>query len=151
VIDEFKEFINKGSVIDLAVAVVLGAAFTPVINSIVDRVLMPVIGLVFNSPNFDTVGLFACDTAADAEGLINGCAGSIGAVLTAIVNFLLVGLALFFVVKAYNRLNREEPVEEPEPEGEPQDIVLLREIRDALSKRSATTSTTKVVRRDTSG
>lgn len=149
-IDEFKEFINKGNVIDLAVAVVLGAAFAPVIKEIVDRVLMPAIGAVVGSPNFDTIGLFACDAAADAEGLINGCAGSVGAVLTAIINFLLVGLALFFVVKAYNRLNRDEPVEEPEPEAEPEDIVLLREIRDALSSRSQTTGATRVVRRDTS-
>lgn len=136
-IQEFKEFINRGSVIDLAVAVVLGAAFAPVVSSIVDRVLMPVIGILVGQPNFDRLGTFACVEGADpTTGIVNAagavCSGSIGAVLTAVVNFLLVGLALFFVVKAYNRLNREQPVEEPEPAADPEDVVLLREIRDAL-------------------
>ena len=139
-IQEFKEFINRGNVIDLAVAVVLGAAFAPVVSSIVDRVLMPLIGVVVGQPNFDRFGTFACVDGADpATGIVTAagavCSGSIGAVLTAIINFLLVGLALFFVVKAYNRLNRQRPVEEPEPEAEPADIVLLREIRDALTAR----------------
>ena len=137
-IEEFKEFINRGNVIDLAVAVVLGAAFAPVVTSVVDRVLMPVIGLVVGEPNFDTLGTFACVEGADpATGIVDAtgavCSGSIGAVLTAIVNFLLVGVALFFVARAYNRLNRERPVEEPEPEAEPEDVTLLREIRDALT------------------
>lgn len=134
-IQEFKEFINRGNVIDLAVAVVLGAAFAPVVKSIVDRVMMPLIGMIVGSPNFDTLGTFACDAAGDAEGLINGCAGSVGAVITAIINFLLVGLAVFLVVKLYNRMQRDEPVEEPEPEADPEDIVLLREIRDSLNNR----------------
>lgn len=137
-IQEFKEFINRGNVIDLAVAVVLGAAFAPVVASIVDRVLMPLIGMVVGQPNFDTLGTFACVDGADpTTGIVNAagavCSGSVGAVLTAIINFLLVGVALFFVVKAYNRLNREGPADEPEPEADPQDIVLLREIRDALT------------------
>ena len=133
-IQEFKEFINRGSVIDLAVAVVLGAAFAPVVASVVDRVLMPLIGLLVGKPNFDTIGTFGCDAASDAEGLINGCAGSVGAVITAIINFVLVGFAVFMVVKLYNRMQRDEPVEEPEPEADPEDIVLLREIRDSLNR-----------------
>ena len=134
-IQEFKEFINRGNVIDLAVAVVLGAAFAPVVKSIVDRVMMPLIGMVVGSPNFDTLGLFACGAEGDAETLINGCAGSVGVVITAVINFLLIGLAVFLVVKAYNRLQRDEPVAEPEPEADPEDIVLLREIRDHLAAR----------------
>lgn len=132
---EFREFINRGNVVDLAVAFVLGLAFKPIIDSIVDRVLMPVIGLVVGQPNFDTVGTFACDAGLDpTTNIVSGdlvCAGSVGAVLTAMVNFLLVAAALFFVVKAYNRMNRDEPAE-PEPEADPDDIVLLREIRDSL-------------------
>ena len=131
-LQEFKEFINRGNVIDLAVAVVLGAAFAPVVSSVVDRVLMPLIGMVVGQPNFDTLGTFAC--GAEGEGLINGCAGSVGAVITALINFVLVGFAVFLVVKAYNRMQRDEPVEEPEPEADPEDIVLLREIRDALNR-----------------
>jgi len=139
-INEFKEFINRGNVIELAVAFVLGVAFKPVIDSIVERVLMPLIGMAVGQPNFDTLGTFACDPGMDPTmGIIAGatvCAGSIGAVLTAIVNFLLVALALFFVVKAYNRMKgKQEEAEEAAPEPDPEDVVLLREIRDALRTR----------------
>jgi large conductance mechanosensitive channel len=135
VLQEFKEFIDRGNVVDLAVAVVLGAAFTPVVGAVVDRIIMPLIGLLFGTPNFDTLGTFACDAAGDPATLIDGCAGSVGAVLTALVQFVLVGFALFLIVKAYNRLQRqqeEEVEEEPEPEEDAQEVVLLREIRDSL-------------------
>lgn len=124
-IAEFKEFINRGNVIDLAVAVVLGAAFTPVIDAIVSRVLMPAIALVVGQPSFDAIGTFGED-------------GSIGAVITAIVNFVLVALALFVVIKAYNRMQRRSPEQEsaPEPQADPDDVVLLREIRDVLRERA---------------
>jgi large conductance mechanosensitive channel len=122
VINEFKEFINRGNVIELAVAFVLGVAFKPVIDAIVDRVLMPLIGMVVGQPNFDTIGTFACDAGLDpATGIVADgrvCAGSIGAVVTASVNFLLVALALFFVVKAYNRMKgkpRRRPLPSPTP------------------------------------
>ena len=124
-IAEFKEFINRGNVIDLAVAVVLGAAFAPVIDAIVSRVLMPAIALVVGQPSFDAIGTFGED-------------GSIGAVITAIVNFVLVALALFVVIKAYNRMQRQSPEQEsaPEPQADPDDVVLLREIRDVLRERA---------------
>lgn len=124
-IAEFKEFINRGNVIDLAVAVVLGAAFAPVIDSIVSRVLMPAIALLVGQPSFDAIGTFGDD-------------GSIGAVITAVVNFVLVALALFGVVKVYNRMQRKSPEQEtaPEPEADPDEVVLLREIRDALRERA---------------
>lgn len=141
-IQEFREFINRGNVIDLAVAFVLGAAFKPIIDAIVGRVLMPVIGLLVGQPNFDTLGTFACQdvpAGGAAEGLIvtggQQCAGSVGAVLTVTTSFLLIAVALFFVVKAYNRMQRQDPVEEPEPEADPEDVVLLREIRDSLAAR----------------
>lgn len=140
-IQEFREFINRGNVIDLAVAFVLGVAFKPIIDAIVDRVLMPGIGLLVGQPNFDTVGTFACEdvpASGSAEGLIitggQQCAGSVGAVLTATISFLLIAAALFFVVKAYNRTQRAEPAE-PEPEADPDEVVLLREIRDQLTRR----------------
>jgi large conductance mechanosensitive channel len=142
VIQEFREFINRGNVIDLAVAFVLGVAFKPIIDALVDRVLMPIIGVLVGQPNFDTVGTFACQdvpAAGATEGLIlaggQQCAGSVGAVVTATVSFVLIALALFFVVKAYNRMQRQDPVDEPEPEADPEDVVLLREIRDSLAAR----------------
>ena len=136
-LQEFKEFINKGNVIDLAVAVVMAAAFAPVVTAVVDRVLMPVIGMVVGQPNFDTIGAFGCTATGDDTMIRVGdqfCAGSIGAVFTALINFVLIGLAVFLVVKAYNRMNRANE-EEPEPEADPQDVVLLREIRDSLQNR----------------
>jgi large conductance mechanosensitive channel len=139
-VQEFKDFINKGNVVDLAVAFVLGVAFKPIIDAVVERVLMPLIGLVVGTPNFDSLGTFACEdvpAGGATEGLLivggQQCAGSVGAVITAIVSFLLVALALFFVVKAYNRMQAAE--EEPEPEEDPEEIVLLRAIRDSLADR----------------
>jgi large conductance mechanosensitive channel len=137
-IREFKDFINRGNVVDLAVAVVLGAAFSPVVAAVVDRVLMPLIGLVFGEPNFDAVGTFACQPAAEGvEGIAVGdqvCAGSLGAVLTAITTFVLVGFALFLVVKAYNRLQGPEE----EVATGPTEVDLLTEIRDTLQRDDAT-------------
>lgn len=126
-IAEFKEFISRGNMVELAVAFVLGVAFQSVISTITGRVLTPLIAWVFGEPNFDTLLTFG---AVDPETGVP--AGSVGAVLTALLNFLLVAVALFLVVKAYNRLQRRE-AETPEPEAEPEDVVLLREIRDALA------------------
>jgi large conductance mechanosensitive channel len=131
VIAEFKEFINRGNFIDLAVGFVMGVAVAGVINTIVERLIMPIIGLIFGEPNFDEVGQFACTNGE--------CAGSVGAVITALVNFLLIVLALFFIVKAYNKLQRTRR-ETPEPDAEPDEVVLLREIRDELRGRSTGTT-----------
>jgi len=132
VIAEFKEFIARGSMVELAVAFVLGVAFQSVIAAITGRVLTPLIAWVFGEPNFDTLLTFgAVDPATGVP------AGSFGAVLTALLNFLLVAIALFLIVKAYNRLQRrqEEAATEPDPEPDPEDVLLLREIRDALTGR----------------
>jgi large conductance mechanosensitive channel len=129
VVQEFKEFISRGNMIELAVAFVLGVSFQSVITAITGRVITPLIGLLFGEPDFDTLLMFG---AIDPETGMQ--VGSVGAVLTALLNFLLVALALFLVVKAYNRMRRSSPAE-PEPEAEPDDVVLLREIRDALRER----------------
>jgi large conductance mechanosensitive channel len=126
VIAEFKEFINRGSFVELAVGFVMGIAFQSVISALTERVITPAIAMVFGQPDFDTLLTFG--TIDPETGMP---VGSVGAVLTALVNFLLVAFALFLVVKGYNRLQRRDP-EEPEPEADPEDVVLLREIRDAL-------------------
>lgn len=128
-IAEFKEFINRGSFIDLAVGFVMGVAVTGVVNTLVERLLMPLIAMAFGQPDFDAIGTFG---AVDPETGLQ--TGSVGAVLTAVVNLLLIAVALFFIVKAYNRMQRTTP-DEPEPEADPEDVVLLREIRDALHDR----------------
>lgn len=138
-IQEFRDFVNRGNVIELAVAFVLGVAFKPIIDALVGRVLMPIVGLLVGNPNFDTVGTFACEAGGDpTSGIVVGaevCAGSVGAVITALVNFLLVAVALFFVIKAYNRFKeRSEQAPEAETPAEPDDVLLLREIRDLLAR-----------------
>ena len=131
-IAEFKEFIAHGNMVELAVAFVLGISFQSVVSTITGRVLTPLIAWVFGEPNFDTLLTFG---AVDPETGIP--AGSLGAVLTALINFLLVAVVLFLLIKAYNRLQRSQEAEaaaEPAvPEPDPEDVVLLREIRDALT------------------
>jgi large conductance mechanosensitive channel len=141
VIREFRDFVNRGNVVELAVAFVMGVAFNPIVQALVDRVLMPLVGAVFGEPNFDRFGTFGCGPDVDpAAGVVVGdrvCTGSVGAVVTATVNFLLVALALFFVVRAYNRFKARaaEPTAAAPPAAEPEDVVLLREIRDLLARR----------------
>jgi large conductance mechanosensitive channel len=114
---EFKDFINRGNVVDLAVAVVIGAAFGAVITSFVENILLQVIAIVVGEPTFD--GL-------DFE--INDAVISYGAFLTDVVAFLSIAVGVFLVVKAYNRLRRPA-VEETAAVTE---VQLLTEIRDAL-------------------
>jgi large conductance mechanosensitive channel len=125
VIKEFKEFIAKGNLIDLAVAFVMGVAFSGLVNTFISRIVNPLLGLVFNVSSLETLGLFG--KLDEVTGLQ---AGSVGAFLGAIINFLLVALVMFMVVKAYNRMRR--PPEEVPP---PEEIVLLREIRDGVRSR----------------
>lgn len=130
---EFRDFINRGNVVDLAVAFVLGVAFKEVIDVVVNRVIMPLIGLIFGEPNFDRLGEFACGEVTNEAGeIVTQCGGSAGAVITVTINFLLIAFALFLIVKAYNRFKAEQ---EPEDDVvDPEDIVLLREIRDSLRR-----------------
>lgn len=129
-IAEFREFISRGNMVELAVAFVLGVAFQSVVSAITGRVLTPLIAWVFGAPNFDTLLTFG---AVDPE--TGMPAGSVGAVLTALLNFLLVAIALFLIVKASNRLQRRQQAAEAASEeaAEPDEVVLLREIRDALT------------------
>jgi large conductance mechanosensitive channel len=123
----FREFVLRGNVIDLAVAVVIGAAFTLVINAVVQWLITPLIAAIFGKPNLDDVMTFT----------INGAVFSIGAVLTALINFLLVAVAVYFVlIVPMNKLREMRASgEEGEPEAPGEDILLLQEIRDLLRDR----------------
>ena len=116
-IKEFKEFISRGNFIDIAVGFVMGAAFTTVVTTFVDRIINPLVSLVFDVGDLESVGTFAEN-------------GSVGAVIAALINFALVGLVLFLVVRAYNHMRT--PAEESGPSEE---VALLTEIRDALTSR----------------
>jgi large conductance mechanosensitive channel len=120
---EFREFILRGNAIDLAVAVVLGAAFGAVVTSLVNDLLTPIVAMIFGEPNFNGLSF-----------TINGAEFRYGAFITAVITFLTVGAAVFFfVVKPVNVLMaRRRAGEEPPPEAVPEDIVLLSEIRDLL-------------------
>lgn len=134
---EFKQFISRGSVVDLAVGVVVGGAFTSIVNSLVNDIVMPLIGMLFGGIDFTTLKYVitpATETTAEA-------AIRYGNFIQTIVNFLLISLVIFSVVKAINKMHRkkeEEPAPEPEPEPEPEpdpQIVLLTEIRDLMAKK----------------
>lgn len=119
-IKEFKEFISRGSVIDLAVGIVIGVAFTAVVNSFVDDILAAIVGAVVGEPNFNDL------TLEVGDGVIR-----YGAFLTAVVNFLIIAFALFLVVKAFNTMRRDE---EPAPEHTEKDVLI--EIRDLIEDRT---------------
>jgi large conductance mechanosensitive channel len=123
----FREFVLRGNVIDLAVAVVIGAAFTLVINAVVQWLITPLIAAIFGKPNLDDVMIFT----------INGAEFSIGAVLTALINFLLVAAAVYVVlIVPMNKLREMRASgEAEEPKAPAEDILLLQEIRDLLRDR----------------
>ena len=125
---EFREFVLRGNVIDLAIAVVLGAAFGVVVNSFVNDILMQLIAMIGGQPDFSGLSF----TINDAE-------FRYGAFLNAVIAFLIVAAAIFFVVvKPMNALMaRRKAGLEPEPEAVPEDVVLLGEIRDLLREGRA--------------
>ncbi len=119
-IQEFKDFVNRGNVLDLAVAVVLGAAFGAVVTSFVDDVLMQIIAAVGGEPDFSAL------TVDIGDGVIR-----YGAFLNAVISFVFIAFGVFLVVKVVNRLRREKG---EEPAG-PSEAELLTEIRDLLRER----------------
>ena len=122
----FREFVLRGNVIDLAVAVVIGAAFTLVVNAVVQWLITPLIAAIFGKPDLDDVMTFT----------VNGAEFSIGAVLTALINFLLVAAAVYFVlIVPMNRLREMRASGEEQAEAPAEDILLLQEIRDLLRDR----------------
>lgn len=135
-LEEFKEFISRGSVVDLAVGVIVGAAFTAIVNSLVNDLLMPPLGLAIGgidlSNFFITLkgGSFPTLDAAKAAGAVTI---NYGLFLNAVIRFVIVAFAIFLIVKQANRLRRAKPAA---PAAPPREEVLLTEIRDLL-KQSA--------------
>ena len=130
---EFKEFIAKGNVIDMAVGVVIGAAFGKVVTTLVDNVIMPPIGLMIGGIDFSKLAITLKAASLDAAGKeIPAVVIGYGTFLNAVVQFLIVGFAIFLVVKAVNRMRA--PAAEAPPAEPSEDVLLLREIRDSLKK-----------------
>ena len=131
-ISEFKEFAMRGNVIDLAVGVVIGAAFGKIVTALVDKVIMPPLGLLIGGVDFAKLGIVLKEATVDGAGKeVPAVVLAYGEFINAIVQFVIVAFAIFLVVKAINRLH-QKPAEAPA--ATPEDIVLLREIRDALRK-----------------
>ncbi len=119
-LNEFKDFINRGNLLELAIAVVLATAFAPVVTSIVDNIFMPIIAAIVGEPDFSTLGFNIGDARINY-----------GIPLTLIISFLLIAVVCFFVVKAYNKMKKPEEA----VESGPTEIELLTEIRDSLRSR----------------
>jgi large conductance mechanosensitive channel len=142
--EDFKAFIMRGSVFDLAVAVVIGAAFKSVIDSFVNDVFTPIIGAIFGKPNFNNlvVNLRGCRKQPNVNGaIVSVCKGTVnyGSFLTSVTNFLIVAAAVFVMIKAFTRLQairrREEEATGEHPLAT-DEVTLLTEIRDLLRERA---------------
>jgi len=134
---EFRDFAMRGNVLDLAIAVVIGAAFTKIVDSLVGDLIMPMIGAATRGIDFSNYFLplsTAVTATTLAEAKKQGAVLAFGDFITIVVNFLIIALALFFFVKAINRLKQPAPAPSA-PAPPSREEVLLQEIRDALVKR----------------
>lgn len=134
---EFKSFAIKGNVIDLAVGVIIGSAFAKIVDSLVQDIIMPVIGRVLGGLDFSNYYIPLNNQGthlALAEAKKAGAVLAYGSFITILLNFLILAFIIFQMVRAINKAKRTEPAPVPEPVATPEDIVLLREIRDALKK-----------------
>ena len=131
-ITEFREFAMRGNVIDLAVGVVIGAAFGKIVTALVDKVIMPPLGLLIGGVDFSKLGIVLKQASLDAAGKeVPAVVLAYGEFINALVQFVIVAFAIFLVVKAINRIHKKP--EDP-PAATPEDVLLLREIRDSLKK-----------------
>ena len=139
-IKEFQEFISKGNVMDLAVGVIIGGAFGLIVNSLVNDMIMPIVGAIFGGFDFKNYFLPLSSTVTAAsleEARKQGAVFAYGNFLTVVINFLILAWIIFLMVKAVNtlrrRLEKEKPAAPAAPP--PADVQLLTEIRDILAKR----------------
>lgn len=128
--DEFKAFVMRGNVVDLAVGVIIGGAFGKIVTSLVNDIFMPIVGIALGNVNFSSLEIKLGEPVEGAE----QAAIRYGAFIQEIVNFLIIALCIFMVIKAINKLQKKKE-EAPAPAPEPtKEEVLLTEIRDALNK-----------------
>lgn len=136
-IQEFKAFAMRGNVIDLAVGVIIGGAFGKIVDSLVKDIVMPPIGKLLGEVDFRQLYINLGDKAYETLEQAEKAGAPVikyGAFINTLVDFTIIALAIFVAIKAINRLKQEEPAAPAEPLATPEDILLLREIRDALKK-----------------
>lgn len=127
---EFKSFIMKGNILDLAVAVIMGAAFNKIVSSLVNDIIMPPIGYMLGGVDFKDLK-FAIQ---QAEGDVPAVTINYGAFIQVIIDFLIIAFVIFMVIRTYNRLQRKKEEAPAAPAAPPRQEVLLEEIRDLLKK-----------------
>jgi large conductance mechanosensitive channel len=131
-VGEFKEFISKGNVLDLAVGVVIGAAFGKIVTALVDGIVMPIVGAALGGVSVSDWKYVMKPETVDAAGAkVAEVAVRYGMFIQTLIDFLIIAFVIFLVIKAYNRM-RKPPVEVAV--APPEDVLLLREIRDSLKR-----------------
>jgi large conductance mechanosensitive channel len=140
-LNEFKQFAMRGNVVDLAVGVIIGAAFGKIVDSLVKDIIMPPIGLILGKVDFSNLFLVMRDGATPPPYVSVDAAQKAGAVtlnygifINVAISFVIVAWAVFLLIKAMNRLNKAEPAAPAAPPEPSEDVLLLREIRDSLKK-----------------
>jgi len=137
-IQEFKDFIARGNVMDLAVGIIIGAAFTAIVGSLVSDLINPIIGLILGGVDFTNMYVVMKGTVPAGSGLqaardAGAAVFAYGAFITAIINFLIIAFVVFMLVKAMNRLMPKKPAPPAPPTG-PTELEVLMQIRDELKK-----------------
>ncbi|MBY4597849.1 large-conductance mechanosensitive channel protein MscL [bacterium BD-1] len=135
-VSEFKEFAMRGNVVDLAVGVVIGAAFGKIVASLVNDVIMPAVGFIVGGVNFSDLAFELKAATVDAAGAeVPAVLIKYGAFIQTIVDFLIIAFAIFVAVKVINKLKRKEEAAPAAPPAPSEEVKLLTEIRDALKSR----------------
>lgn len=137
--EEFKTFAVKGNMMDLAVGVIIGGAFGKIVDSVVGDLIMPVVGKIFGGLDFSNMLIVLGDNPNKLTALADLKKAGIatfayGNFITVLINFIILAWIIFLMVKAMNKLKKEEPAAPAAPAPTPEDVLLLREIRDSLKK-----------------
>ena len=123
-VSEFKEFISRGNVLDMAVGVVIGGAFTAIVTALVDNIITPLIGILVGGLDFTGLSVKVGEATI-----------GYGAFIQAVINFLLISFVIFCVIRSFNKLAKKKEEEPEAPPAPAEDVVLLREIRDLLANQ----------------
>lgn len=123
-VSEFKEFISRGNVLDMAVGVVIGGAFTAIVTALVDNIITPLIGVLVGGLDFTGLSVKVGEATI-----------GYGAFIQAVINFLLISFVIFCVIRSFNKLAEKKEEEPAAPPAPAEDVVLLREIRDLLANQ----------------
>ena len=130
-IKEFKEFVSKGNVVDLAVGVIIGAAFGKIVSSLVDDIIMPPIGMVLGGVDFSKMAITVKEAVGDKPAVLI----KYGQFINVILTFLIVAFCIFMIIKVVNRMKKKEALAAPAPAPPTKEVILLTEIRDALRSK----------------